>query len=277
MNLHYQVFPETLDESDLTGSVPLIILPGLFGSIANWRSVARKYAESSIVTLADSANRANVARPVIVVDQRNHGQSPQAPSHTYADMVSDLELLCESLGLTRIVLCGHSMGGKVAMLFALNNAAMLEKLVVLDIAPVRYTHTHAPYIEALMQLDLQTLKSRSDADRQVQQAIPDTATRLFLLQSLAGSAGNYHWRLNLPVLHQYMDDVIDFPLIEKTVDTQALFLAGANSNYVTEQHHSVIKRLFSEAQFATIQNAGHWLHAEQPALVIQALQDFIES
>ena len=275
MNLHYQIFPETLDESDLAESVPLVILPGLFGSIANWRSVARKYADSAVGT--DPADRINAPRPVIVIDQRNHGQSPHAPSHTYADMVSDLESLCESLGLTRIVLCGHSMGGKVAMLFALNNPNMLEKLAVLDIAPVRYSHTHAPYIEALMQLDLQALKSRSEADRLVQQAIPDTATRLFLLQSLTGSVGSYHWRLNLPILLQYMDDLIDFPSIDKVVDTPALFLAGANSDYVSEQHHRLITRLFPQAQFATIQNAGHWLHAEQPALVLQALHKFIES
>lgn len=270
MNLHYQIFPATLNESDLAKRVPLIILPGLFGSIANWRAVARKCTDST-------AYPANATRPVIVVDQRNHGQSPHASSHTYADLANDLIVLCESLGLERIVLCGHSMGGKVAMLFSLNNPSMVEKLVVLDIAPVRYAHTHAPFIEALMQIDLQSLQSRSEADRQVQQAIPDTATRLFLLQSLTGSAGKYHWRLNLPILHQYMNDIIDFPSIETTVDTQALFLAGGNSDYVTEQHHSLIKSLFSQAQFATIENAGHWLHAEQPSLVIQALQDFIES
>ena len=172
MKLHFQHYPENIQVSALANFKPLVIIPGLFGSTTNWRSFGRQFAAT---------------RPVIIVDQRNHGRSPHINSNSYDDMLQDLLEFCDDHGLVRIVLCGHSMGGKVAMLFTLAHPERVEKLVVLDIAPVPYDHSHAPYLEELMALDLSQLKSRGEADRALQESIPDTATRLFLLQSLSGS------------------------------------------------------------------------------------------
>lgn len=262
MNLYYQTYPDAIDNSDFTGTdIPIMIIPGLFGSTANWRAVAKRLAEY---------------HKVIVVDQRNHGRSPHAGSQTYADMVQDIREFCDQHNLNEIILCGHSMGGKVAMLFALEYPAKVSKLAILDIAPIAYAHSHAPHIRALMAIDLSSLISRSDADRQLREPMPDMATRMFLLQSLTGSPGQYQWRLNLPVLLEYMQEMTRFPVVSKRSNVDALFLAGNLSEYLLDQHHAKVCELFPNSQFASIPNAGHWLHAEQPEQVIAMINDFIQ-
>ena len=263
MHLHYQRYPDTDIDNSSDPRPPLLIIPGLFGSTANWRSVARSLGENY---------------PVWVIDQRNHGRSPHADSNTYTDMCSDLLKFLDQHSLSQIVLCGHSMGGKVAMLFSLSHPDRVAGLVVLDIAPVVYKHSHAPFLEELMRIDLSSLKSRSQADRALQMAIPDTGTRLFLLQNLTGSAGQYRWRINLPVLHQYMKDITGFPskLIENLkYENATIFFDGEHSDYLQASHHPLIVKLFAHARFASIANAGHWLHAEQPEAVVSVIGTFL--
>ena len=263
MELFSQKYPESY--SPLGDSrTPVVIIPGLFGSTTNWRGFAAQLGEY---------------HPTIVVDQRNHGRSPHADSHSYFDMVEDLLELIESHGLTKVHLCGHSMGGKVAMAFSLLYPDRVSSLAVLDIAPVKYNHTHAPYLESMINLELDSLESRSAADKMLTDAIPDTATRLFLLQSLAGSKGNFSWRLNLPVLLQYMPEILSFPLSELDGLSNAgatLFVSGEQSDYLKEVHHNQILKYFQTADFQAIPQAGHWLHAEQPKAVLAALLNFLQ-
>jgi len=220
MQLFYQQYPQEQTATDFNGQSPVVIIPGLFGSTINWRSFARNLSKEYFV---------------IVVDQRNHGESPHADSHSYSDMVADLLLLVDTLGFEKVTLCGHSMGGKVAMAFALLYPERVDKLAVLDIAPVAYSHSHAPYIKALMQVDLSALGSRNEAEHALRTTIEDTPTRLFLMQSLVGSPGKYRWRLNLPILYQYMSDITDFPeqvLAGLSNELESLFLIGGDSDYV---------------------------------------------
>lgn len=250
MQLYSLCYPDDAGQSE-TGQAPVIIIPGLFGSTTNWRSFAKKLSET---------------RPVIVIDQRNHGRSPHQDSHSYADMVDDLRRFIDARGLERVILCGHSMGGKVAMAFALRFPERLEKLLVLDIAPVGYQHSHAPFLEALMQLDLSSLGSRGEADRTLQSAIPDLSTRLFLLQSLSGSAGSFEWRINAPVLHAYMSQITAFPRQDfegVRSSLPAAFIFGEASDYVPP-YKPQIRDYFINATFHGIASAGHWLHADKP-------------
>ncbi|NND00142.1 MAG: alpha/beta hydrolase, partial [Gammaproteobacteria bacterium] len=159
-------------------------------------------------------------------------------------------------------------------LFTLEHSARVERLQVLDIAPVAYSHSHAPFLEALMEVDLAGLKSRSEADRKLQAVIPDNATRLFLLQNLSGSAGAYTWRINLPVLHKFMPQITGFPEVHNSVANKALFIAGELSDYVLSRHHAGILELFPNSQFISIADAGHWLHVEQPQRVLEVVSEF---
>jgi len=262
-----QLFSQTYPQSYLPSrdsSIPVLIIPGLFGSTANWRGFAKQLGEHC---------------PVIVIDQRNHGRSPHAESHSYMDMVSDLLDFIDNIGLGQINLCGHSMGGKVAMAFALMHPERVNRLAVLDIAPVEYSHTHAPYLEKMIELDLDRLPSRSAADQLLKHAIPETSIRLFLLQSLAGTSGKFHWRLNLPVLLRDMPKILSFPFsqldgLSHTGET--LFVSGENSDYLLEHHHNQIREFFPKAHFTAISKAGHWLHADQPQAVLDSVLNFLQ-
>lgn len=263
MQLYFQRYPEGADLQE-DSRPPAIIIPGLFGSTSNWRSLARSMGEHY---------------PVIVIDQRNHGRSPHADSQTYADMAQDLLDFVDHQGFEQCIPCGHSMGGKVAMVFSLLYPERVARLAVLDIAPLPYTHSHAPFLDELMKIDLSSLPSRSAADRALQHAIPDIGTRLFLLQSLTGSPGNYHWRLNLEILHRFMPDIVGFPTDElagKFSDVTAMFVFGENSDYVRAEHHERCRSYFPNVQFEGIPDAGHWLHIEQPKAVLDTLLHFVQ-
>lgn len=267
MNLYYQSYPANFVELSvserLAYETPVVIIPGLFGSTANWRSLAKKLSELC---------------PVFVIDQRNHGRSPHAESNSYLDMVADLASFLEHHNLERVSLCGHSMGGKVAMLFSLQHPDKLKKLAVLDIAPVVYEHSHAPFLEELLKVDLSKIQSRRDADKELAEVITDAGTRLFLLQSLAGTTGSFYWRINLEVLHQFMPEIVGFPedwVLGLSNDCEAILLSGELSDYVKVTDHKSIKNYFPNIEFTEIPAAGHWLHAEQPAKVLDSLTEFI--
>ena len=241
-------------------SEPLIVLPGLFGSTSNWRSMARQLSQ-----LGD----------VVVLDQRNHGRSDHADSQSYADMVDDLLTWMDDESIQRAHLMGHSMGGKVAMCATHWHTERFVSLSVLDIAPVKYSHSHAPFIDALLALDLSQLSGRAEADEALHDAIPDKGTRLFLLQSLSGASGRFKWRLNLPVLREYMPEIIDFPDLNTQVALPTLVLYGAQSSYVGAEHHVLFERLYQPLTMQRIEGAGHWLHVEQPKEVLEGLMTFL--
>jgi len=263
MKLNFQIYPTGLT-TDQINEHPVIIIPGLFGSISNWRGFAK--------TLASDF-------PVIVIDQRNHGGSPHADSNTYFDMANDLLELIDEHGFEKVILCGHSMGGKTAMVFSLLHPTRVDKLAVLDIAPVVYKHSHAPFLKALLEINLSELASRSAADRALQTAIPDTNTRLFLLQNLVGSPNSYRWRINIPVLLHEMHTIGGFPVSEleqRTNSAKALIINGELSDFVLPEHHKVIRNFFPSVCFDSVFNAGHWLHIEQPQAVISSLIKFFK-
>jgi len=239
---------------------PLLIAHGLFGSGRNWGAIAKRMART---------------RKVIAVDMRNHGDSPHLPSHSYGDMAADLAEVLEAQGAPADVL-GHSMGGKAAMVLALGRPDLVARLIVADIAPVAYGHTQLPLIDAMEGVDLAQVTLRRDADAALRGAVPDTATRAFLTQSLDLTGDHPRWRLNLPVLRAEMDKVLGFPDISGRFEGPALFLNGGASDYVLPAHHGRIRALFPAARFTTLEGAGHWVHAEAPGPFIEALGAFLQ-
>lgn len=236
---------------------PLLIAHGLFGSARNWGVVSRHLSQD---------------RQVIAVDMRNHGQSPWSDSNTYFDLADDLAEVIESHGGVADVL-GHSMGGKAVMTLALTHPAMVERMIVADIAPVQYAHTQKHYIDVMEALDLSSIPSRTEADRRMRVSVPELATRAFLLQSL--DLQEKRWRLNLGALAAEMPHIMGFPQINATFDKPTLYVSGGLSDYVRPEHRQIIKSLFPSSRLIKIPGANHWLHAEKPREFEAAVTAFL--
>jgi pimeloyl-ACP methyl ester carboxylesterase len=243
------------------GPLPaLLIVHGLFGSARNWRAIAKQMGRD---------------RQVLAVDMRNHAGSFWADSHGYPDMAADLAEVITAHGAPMDVL-GHSMGGKAAMMLALTEGALVNRLIVADIAPVAYGHSQSHLIRAMRDLPLAGLNSRADADAALSGRVLDPAVRAFLLQSLDLGAESPCWRLNLDVLEREMTRITGWPESDfAPYAGPTLFLSGALSDYVLPEHRPAIRALFPAAHFAKIPGAGHWLHAEAPRPFIETMKVFL--
>jgi esterase len=242
-----------------TSAPPLLIAHGLFGSARNWGVIARRLSDR---------------REVLAVDMRNHGDSPRFPTQSYADMAADLAGVIAAHGGRADVL-GHSMGGKAAMMLALTEGAMVNRLVVADIAPIAYSHDQTRHITAMRALDLSGLTSRAEADARLAAAVTDPALRAFFLQSLDLRATPPGWRINLDVLEAEMPKIIGWPQVAGHFDGPTLFLSGALSHYVLPDYRDAIRTLFPAARFAKLPGAGHWLHAEKPRAFEETVRVFL--
>ncbi|SDW58247.1 alpha/beta fold hydrolase [Roseicitreum antarcticum] len=240
----------------------LMIVHGLFGSARNWGAIAKRVSDD---------------RQVLCVDMRNHGESPWYDRHGYDDLAADLAAVIDAQDGPMDVL-GHSMGGKAAMMLALKQPGSVARLLIGDIAPVIYPHSQAALIDAMEAMDLTGLTSRSEADRRLAAHVDAAPVRAFLLQSLDLKASPPRWRLNLPVLRAEMDRITGWPAdVTGTFDRAALFLSGAQSDYVQPEHRAPIKALFPQARFAKIPDAGHWLHADQPRAFEAVIRSFFDA
>lgn len=233
--------------------IPLIILHGFLGMGDNWKTLAKQFALEGY--------------QVHLIDQRNHGRSFHSNDFSYEFMAQDLKEYCDKNELNSIVLLGHSMGGKTAMLFATMYPKFIDKLVIADIGPKMYPQHHQRILESLqsLQSNSEALKSRSSADELLATYISDIGTRMFLLKNLYWvKKGQLGLRMNLPVLVKNIDEVGKALPDDAHYDGEVLFLRGANSNYILDEDIQGIERAFAKAKIKTIPEAGHWLHAENP-------------
>ncbi|XP_059010890.1 protein ABHD11 [Mustela lutreola] len=246
----------------------LVFLHGLFGSKTNFSSIAKALAQQT-------------GRRVLTVDARNHGDSPHSPDVSYEAMSQDLQDLLSQLGLVPCVLIGHSMGGKTAMLLALQRPELVERLVAVDISPVQTTPSSnfPSYMAAMRAVDIPDGVPRSSArklaDEQLSTVIQDLAERQFLLTNLVEAGGRFVWRVNLEALAQHLDKIMAFPPRQESYPGPTLFLLGGNSKYVLPSHHAEIRRLFPRAQMQTVPHAGHWVHADCPQDFVAAIRGFL--
>ena len=241
---------------------PLVIAHGLFGSAKNFNSLGRKLA---------------VGRRVVLVDMRNHGESPWDDDVTYAAMASDLASVIEKHCDNKAVVLGHSMGGKAAMALALTRSELLAGVIVADIAPVAYAHTHQPFIQAMRAADLSKVERRSQADPLLADAIPDAMMRAFILQNLVIEEKKARWRLNLKALDEGMPDLIGWDaILDRTpFEGPAFFLHGGASEYMTPLLEPRVRQVFPNAEIDQIPGAGHWLHAEKPAEFLSKVEGWL--
>ncbi|XP_032110850.1 protein ABHD11 isoform X1 [Sapajus apella] len=246
----------------------VVFLHGLFGSKTNFNSIAKALAQQT-------------GRRVLTVDARNHGDSPHSPDMSYEIMSQDLQDLLPQLGLAPCVIVGHSMGGKTAMLLALQRPDLVERLIAVDISPVETTgiSNFATYVTAMRTINIPDELPRSHArklaDEQLSSVVQDMAVRQFLLTNLVEVDGRFVWRVNLNALTQHLDKILAFPQRQESYLGPTLFLCGGNSQFVHPSHHPEIMRLFPRAQMQTVPNAGHWIHADRPQDFIAAIRGFL--
>ena len=232
---------------------PLLILHGFLGMSDNWKTLGVQFASEGF--------------EVHILDLRNHGRSFQSEEFSYELMVQDIVQYCAAHHLEKINVIGHSMGGKTAMLLAARYPDLVEKLIVADIGPKYYAPHHQDILAGLNAVDFSQKPSRNEVEATLSHYIPDFGTRQFLLKNLYWQEpGQLAFRFNLAVFNKKIIE-IGVPLpVELRFEKPTLFIRGGNSNYILDEDFEAIKVQFPNAIFETIPNAGHWLHAENPAL-----------
>jgi len=259
------------------GDRTIIILHGLYGASDNWMTIASSLSEKF---------------RVILPDQRNHGRSPHHENHTYEALSGDVYELIQLMGLQKVILIGHSMGGKTAMRLALEYPELIDHLVVIDIAPKDYgafanyaeiTNKHDLIIDTMLSVNPSQWANRTEIDSELKKSLPNKGLRQFLMKNIRrSSTGQYQWQLNLEALRRNLPEIMDgfsnlIPgqtLSRPQIPT--LFIKGELSPYIMDEDSLVISRFFPKAQTITIPAAGHWLHAEQPELLIKTLLYFLD-
>lgn len=238
---------------------PLVILHGLFGFSDNWQTHAKKFSDYY---------------RVILVDLRNHGHSPWSDEFSYSLMVNDLYDLFVKLNLADVILLGHSMGGKVAMHFAQSHSELLEKIIVVDMGVKEYPMHHQHILKAFDQIDLSKLSARSEAERILTSFIESNGVVQFLLKNLYWQdKGKLAWRVNFKVLETSMSEILS-ALPKTEVFLPTLFIRGALSDYILNSDIDELENLFPDSQLVTIEEAGHWVHAEAPEQFTDAVLSF---
>jgi esterase len=255
--------PEQLLAVSVSGhGTPIILLHGLFGSSDNLGRVA-----------AELEKEYQVWR----VDLRNHGNSFHADEMNYPRMVEDLyRTMCVN-NLSHAHLIGHSMGGKVAMQFALTYPERVLSLIVADISPVKYPAHHQAILKGLATLDLTQMANRKMADTALAEYIAEPGVRQFLLKSLDFSGNcSPKWKFNLKAIMEHYQDILDGCYSDKPFSGKTLFIAGGLSDYIKPDYRERTLALFPNTELKIIPDTSHWLHAEKPRIFIGICQRFLK-
>ena len=238
---------------------PVVLIHGLFGSLENLGAIARFLSKQFTV---------------FSLDLPNHGKSLHTDSTDLNSMCMLVKSWMEEHNLDSAHILGHSLGGKVAMELALNFPRCVDRLVVIDIAPVTYPARHNDVFGGLLSFDPNSIESRHEADAHLREHVEESAVRSFLLKNLVKVESGFEWRMNLPVIHQAYQNLISENRTEREFLGEVLFLKGANSDYIQKAHREAIESRFPNTSLKVIDNTGHWLHAEKPEIVSKIITRF---
>ena len=244
------------------GDTPMVVLHGLLGSGRNWMGTARHLVPPFQMHLLDA---------------RNHGESPHAETMDYPSMAADVRAWLDRAGLERVVLVGHSMGGKAAMTLAVAHPERISHLVVVDMAPKAYAPRWEAEFAAMRALPVDRMQSRQEAEAALEGTVRDWAFRKFLLTNLRrAEKGGFEWMINLPLLQSRLPDLFAQPLEETAVFRgPTLFIRGAGSNFIVDADQATIRRHFPDARLETVEGAGHNVHFDQPERFAKLLREFV--
>ncbi len=250
---------------------PLIILHGLFGQSDNWNTLGKLFSEHGF--------------EVYLVDLRNHGNSPHSDEWDYQTMSDDVFELISDLNLEhkKIILLGHSMGGKVAMKFTIQYPEIIDRLVVVDISPKYHLPDNQLILNALNAIDLKRMKTRKEVDVVLSEYILDVGVRQFLLKNIywkeedeTSNTATLEWKFNFKALIRQIEKVNEPISVDTPCTVPALFIRGAQSNYVLDEDVDLIQKTFSESKIESISGAGHWVHADKPTAFFNSVISFIK-
>ncbi len=229
---------------------PFIILHGFLGMGDNWKTLGKMFSEKGY--------------EVHLVDQRNHGKSPHSDDFSYEILAEDLKEYIKEHHLEEIVLMGHSMGGKTAMFFAATYPDLLEKLIIVDIAPKYYKPHHQDILAGLTLLDESDVSSRQEAAKIISEYVPDKPTQLFLLKNLDREGKDkYVLKVNLKTLKAKIENIGAALEEGKIYEGKTLFIKGQKSRYIKlPEDEDLLHNHFPNAEIEVISDAGHWVHAE---------------
>ena len=233
-----------------SGDTSLIILHGLFGSLDNWQTLGKRFGEHFTT---------------YIVDQRNHGKSPHLDIHNYQEMANDLNELMDELNIEDAYIIGHSMGGKTAMQFSIDQPHRASKIIIVDIAPKYYAPHHQDIISALESIDFNIDNNRKLVQEKLGAKITNPGIIQFLMKGLTWiTTEQLGWKFNLKVLSDQIENIGEKLTGHAYFTNPTLFIKGGNSDYISDEDIHIIEEAFPMAQHVTIENAGHWLHAENP-------------
>lgn len=254
LNFIYQVAQNKVNAQTM------VFLHGLFGDLNNLGVIAKAFMQDY---------------SILRVDLRNHGRSFHAPEMTYQDIALDLRQLFVELNIRNAIIIGHSMGGKSAMALADLASELVEKLVIIDIAPVNYTQNrHKQIISGLVAVKEAKPATRQQAKEIMATYIADEGIQQFMLKSFDAQS-EQSFRFNLMALQHNYQNLMDWKAVK--VDKPTLFVKGALSDYILQEHTQTILAQFPQAKSFIVANADHWVHAEKPDTVIRAMTKFLEN
>lgn len=260
MKLHFRKIGE---------GTPLIILHGLFGSADNWNSLAKEFSKNF---------------EVYIIDQRNHGLSPHHSEFNYRVMSNDLLEFLNDNNLDKASIIGHSMGGKVLMQFASENANRINKMIVVDISPRYYPPHHQTVLRALHTIDFDIVETRKKVEELIGPILNDISTTQFLLKNvywkdvLGSEEKKLAWRFNLDAITNNIEQIgLESPQPNPSDANKlnVLFIRGENSKYILEDDNRLIRTYYPNAIIRTITNAGHWVQAEQPKQFYEMVLEYL--
>ncbi len=236
---------------------PIVILHGFLGNGDNWATIAKQLDDDAFI---------------IVPDMRNHGRSPHDDEMSIEIMAQDVINLLQELSIESCTLVGHSMGGKIAMQCALDAPHLFSSLVIVDVSTRAYHGGHEHILAAMDQLKLADYSSRSELDTALSQFLPSQSLRAFLLKNVKRNSSGFSWKINLPILIQIYPELLvsfDPPI---PIDIPACFIRGEQSGYIMQEDIDLIEERFTDVEFLTIKNAGHWIHADAPDETIKHIK-----
>ncbi len=252
--LHYKI-------TDNFSKPVLMIIHGLFGSLDNWQSLAKKWSESF---------------RVISVDVRNHGRSFHSDDMKFESLVIDLHRIIGHESVKKLHLLGHSMGGKIAMEFAAIYPDLIDSLIIVDVSPYPYPPHHTEVFDMLQAIDLRSLSSRVEIEKEVRNRIDNESVIQFMMKNIRRNESTltFEWKFNLSVLSRdYLYLIQRLP--SQGFNGRTLFIGGEESKYITKETSLYLFDLYPKAILEYVSNAGHWVHADNPSEFYDKVTSFI--